>query len=116
MKEIITSNGYRVQVDDEDFNYLDRWSWSAYKSHVQRTSTLDDGKQISVYMHRAIYEKHNITIKEGFSIDHKDRNPLNNQKENLRLATKSQNGTNVIYNTGSTSEFRGVYYSERRRN
>ncbi len=45
-------------------------------------------------------------------IDHKDNNPLNNTKENLRPCNKSQNNMNMvkrIYNSKSSSKFKGVY-------
>jgi hypothetical protein len=55
-----------------------------------------------VYMHRQVL---------GFpcgDVDHKDRNGLNNQRHNLRLATKSQNAQNRTRTPGA-SGYRGVY-------
>lgn len=45
-------------------------------------------------------------------IDHEDRNKLNNNITNLRLATKSTNGGNSKKRSDAvTSKFKGVYYS-----
>lgn len=38
--------------------------------------------------------------KDGYLIDHKNRNPLDNRRKNLRYATKSQNGVNTLKRSG----------------
>lgn len=43
-------------------------------------------------------------------IDHKDRNPYNNRKDNLREATNSQNQHNAKINSRNTSGYKGVSY------
>jgi hypothetical protein len=45
--------------------------------------------------------------------DHKDCNPFNNRKENLRPATKSQNATNRSKQSNNTSGVVGVYWHNR---
>ncbi len=47
-------------------------------------------------------------------IDHKDRDGLNNCKENLRPATAAQNAANYRRTSVSTSVFRGVSWHKRR--
>jgi len=48
------------------------------------------------YVHQLLFETFidSDYKKKGLIIDHKDRNPLNNTLENLRLANKSQNSIN----------------------
>lgn len=55
-----------------------------------------NSKVKNYYLHRVIYESHFGKIPEGFVIDHIDRNPLNNNISNLRLATRSLSGVNTI--------------------
>ena len=48
----------------------------------------------------------------GQSVDHKDRNSLNNQRENLRIANESQNGANTGLRANSTSGLKGVCWDK----
>lgn len=65
------------------------------------------------YKHRVIYEMHHGAIPAGMLVDHKDRDPLNNRLDNLRLATKAQNGSNSRVPRNNTSGYRGVHRSKR---
>lgn len=51
----------------------------------------------------------------GFLIDHMDRNPLNNKRENLRRATASQNQQNRRLNALNTSGVRGVTWNKEKK-
>lgn len=85
MKEIKLNNGLVALVDDEDYLYLMNWNWHAHKwgnnNYYARR-----GERPSVYMHNLILNTSGL--------DHIDRNGLNNQKYNLRVANYSQNGCN----------------------
>ena len=46
-------------------------------------------------------------------VDHKDRDPSNNQFSNLRVVTKSQNQHNRVKQCNNTSGYKGVIYFKR---
>lgn len=60
-----------------------------------------------VYNYRIIWELFNGPIPEGFVIDHKDRNPLNCQIENLRICQQQKNVLNKQVKSRDLP--RGVY-------
>lgn len=115
MKTIPLTRGKVALVDDEDHEWLSYWKWQAmpvFRSNIlfkaARTSYPPPRKTIS--MAREI-----MNAKSNDLIDHKNRNPLDNRKSNLRLATHSQNA----WNRGASnpkSSFKGVYPTGNRRN
>lgn len=92
-------------VDDEDYDYLFQFTWYLSEGYAIRT-TID--RQI-VFMH------HNVVGKApaGFVVDHKDRDKLNNTRENLRFVTQSVNCQNKNCQVGK-SGYRGVFKSKKR--
>ena len=90
MKEIKLINGKFTQVDDEDFEYLNQWRWSCKNKGTELYAQARIGTKV-IAMHRVIMK---CSIGDGKIIDHKDMNGLNNQKSNLRFATKAQNNAN----------------------
>lgn len=89
MKEINLTQGKVALVDDEDFEYLNQWRWSAarYSDNIYYAASRVKGKSIT--MHRLL-----MNSDKQRQVDHKDGNGLNNQKSNLRFANYSQNGSN----------------------
>ncbi len=105
MKEIQLTKGRVALVDDEDFERLSQWSWSFHGNYAHRKQKFD-GKTKSIFMHRFILNYDG----SGF-IDHRDGNPLNNQKFNLRIGDTQNNAYNRGPNKNNPYGFKGIYWN-----
>jgi hypothetical protein len=102
MKKIKLTKGYETIVDDEDYEFLNRFSW--YYAHGYAVRTIyDSGKPYQLRMHRLLIE-----IPKGLDTDHINRNRLDNRKRNLRPATRSQNVSNNFVLKQNKSGYKGV--------
>jgi hypothetical protein len=117
MKTIPLTNGGDAIVDDADYPVLARhkWHWitSGHGHHGGRyasrmTQNAATGKWKRLLMHRVI-----IAAPDGVKVDHRNRDSLDNQRENLRLATNSQNAANSVHRP-NRSGYRGVYLTQGR--
>jgi hypothetical protein len=96
MKEIKLSlagknkGSYVALVDDEDFEYLNQFRWHVVEGRkdfrVARNVSIEGNLQKRIYMARFIMNPDNKLV-----VDHIDHNPLNNQRNNLRVCTRNQN-------------------------
>ncbi len=109
MKRIRLSQGKFALVDDEDFDWLNQWKWSYHKhpehstGYAVRRSNVD-GKVKQIKMHQIV-----CPCGPGYTPDHKDRNGLNNQRDNLRPATQTQQRGNMVRKKRpARSGYRGV--------
>ena len=114
MPEIPLTQGQVAIVDDVDYEFLMQWKWCAnnhkgtYRA-MRNTSASKSAKSVSHYMHRVIAERMGILAP---SIDHKDRDTMNNRRSNLRAATVSQQNHNQGRRRDNTSGYKGVYWSK----
>jgi hypothetical protein len=97
-------------VDEADFADVSRWNWCAMQTrgvwYAIRGRTPNDagGKTAPVLLHRYLLGE------PAEDVDHRDRDGLNNRRENLRKATSTQNSMNTMSRSGS-SRFKGVSWS-----
>lgn len=104
MRKIELTHGEFAIVDDENFEYLNKFKWYAiryYKHHCFYAVRRDGGK--TILMHREVMQ-----TPKGMVTDHIDHNGLNNQKNNLRICSHADNIRNSAKSIIGTSKYKGV--------
>ena len=98
MKILRTVCDREFKVDDEDAIRLEGYTFHRVSKYIyayKPATSFGAKNQEREYLHRVI-----LNIDDG-EVDHKDGDPLNNQKENLRRATRSEQ----LYNHPSRTEY-----------
>ena len=96
-------------MDDDDFNELNRFKWCATKIRSSFYAVREvrvDGKPFRFFMHRVILGLESGDKREG---DHRNHRTLDNQRDNIRACTHSQNLMNQRPQRNTSSKFKGVY-------
>lgn len=103
MKEIQLTQGKVALVDDDDYESLSKHKWYYQGGYASRNITIAFKTRKVIKMHRII-----MNPPPEMVVDHKDRNRLNNQKNNLRICSYGQNRMNSKKNTNGRSRYKGV--------
>ena len=94
----IQHNGDDVKFvfDKEDFPKIEKRPWHLSSGkYIGSTFYLDGGVKLELYLHNLIMDKITFDGKGAKeTVDHINRNGLDNRKENLRIITQSQQNIN----------------------
>jgi hypothetical protein len=90
-----------VSLEDYENLSLKKWSLKIAGRNFY-AFRIEKGK--AVYMHNQI-----MSPPKGFIVDHKNHNGLDNSRQNLRLATLSQNSANRRKYSFARSKYKGVH-------
>ncbi len=93
---------YTVLVDDEDYNNVSKHKWCLQKAKYGFYAARYD-KMVYLFMHRVI-----LNALNGEICDHVDGNGLNNQKDNLRKCTVSENNRNSKIRKHNSANYKGI--------
>lgn len=98
-----------VAVDAEDLDKVEKYIW---RVRVRNGKVSYVWNRHAGMLHRLVL---GVKSTDGL-VDHLNRNPLDNQKSNLRVTTKAENAINSVKKSGSyTSIYKGVSYDAKRR-
>lgn len=107
MKLIKLTQGQFAMVDDFDYRWLKKIKWHAKKKGDRYYAM--NGASPKIHMARLIL---GLRYDDKRMPDHIDRNSLNNQRNNLRIATSQQNVVNSPSRKNSISRFKGVTWDK----
>jgi len=111
MREIPLTRGQVALIDDEDYELVSQYKWTAQwyprpkTFYAYRSYRKTDGTWDSRGMH--------TYLMDGMC-DHKNHNGLDNRRSNLRLASHSENNMNKRKRAGTSSQYKGVHWREDR--
>jgi hypothetical protein len=105
MKQIKVGPNHFAIIDDEDFEYINSFTWSLNLQNKKKPRAFS--QKLKTYMHRLI-----MNCSKGMQVDHIDGNPLNNQKSNLRICTLKENCRNVEKRKHCSSIYKGVHFEK----
>lgn len=103
------NNGLVALVDDEDFDWLSQWNWTAISTQRRNggyAMRVEDGK--TILMHRQI-----LDAAEDTEVDHINGVGLDNRRANLRVATPQQNRQNRRLGRNNRTGYKGVTLDKR---
>jgi HNH endonuclease/AP2 domain len=95
---MICARAQKFLIDAEDWPRISGFKWSVSSDGGGRMYVYTYVDKKKIYLHRMILE-----APHGQRIDHRNGNPLDNRKANLRLATHQQN----MFNCGKRSTYKG---------
>jgi len=112
-RRIYLGDGEFTILDPKDYYLYSRFKWSVAghdgKFYAVRGIKTGRKKMKLERLHRII-----INAPDGLFVDHKNGNSLDNRRDNLRLATSSQNHCNkIIDKSKSSSQYRGVIFRKK---
>lgn len=105
----VSKNDYAT-IDAEDAVLVRSYTWWLLtKAGLKYAYTQKriNGKQVTILLHRLV-----MSADPSVRIDHRDRDGLNCQKSNLRVATQSQNMANASKHWDGSSDYIGVCWDK----
>lgn len=101
----ITTKGERFYFDKEDYDLINKYSWS--KTEAGYIMAWDGNKQQFIYLHRLVT---GLIDDKEYVVDHMNHNTVDNQKENLRICTHRENIINSKLSKNNKTGVVGISY------
>lgn len=99
-----------ILVDTADVSLLKKHSW-----HIKSTTNTNPKGYVAAKISSKTTKLHRFLMEATERlelVDHEDRNPWNNKRNNLRLVNHSQNNRNITKQKNNTSGVTGLYFAK----
>lgn len=103
-----------VYIDTEDKEKVSKYHWNVSKRERPKNTfnvvTPKNDELDSTLLYRLI-----MNAPKNMNVDHRDGNPLNNIKSNLRICTQADNNKNLGMKKSNKSGYKGIlwyYYND----
>jgi hypothetical protein len=114
MREITLTKGKFAIVDDIDYEWAMQWKWQSHSAgYAVRFESQPRNHRPAFLMHREIAKRMGLDVSRD--VDHKNRLRYDNQRANLRAATRALNVANTERKRNSATGFIGVSFDGRYR-
>lgn len=112
-RRIELTRGKYAILDPEDFESLNQYRWHCTNfGYARRTGSKRSEKgrkRVAIGMHNVVFP-----VPEGMTVDHINRNRLDNRKANLRAATREENTWNRKFvKKGSKTRYTGIHWNKK---
>ena len=108
VRQIPLTQGKFALVDDDDYDRLSAFKWCLTRDRSGRSMRLYAVRGVHTEIGWRTMRMHRELLPGAPTVDHIDGDGLNNQRENLRVATNAQNLRNRGAQKNNTSGFKGV--------
>ncbi len=108
MKTIQLTQGKETILDDIDYELVSLFKWQAHKdgkTFYASSSITVNGVKYHIHLHKLI-----LVVPEDMRVDHRNRNGLDNRRQNLRPCTHAQNLLNRPANKNTSSKHKNVHW------
>lgn len=107
-KDQVALVDWDIGLDIQQYNWCARWDEKGQTFYAQRPPLKGFGETWHMPMHKQI-----LVVDDPLSVDHIDRNTLNNMRYNLRPATQTMQCINQKNLRNNRSGKKGVYFNSR---
>lgn len=101
--EGIMPDGSIFKIDKDDYETIRTHFWHSVAGEYLRCTRLG-------LMHRYVMRDH---LKQGYEVDHINRDRLDNRKSNLRVVTRQDNMKNKSKYSNNTSGYPGIKWNNK---
>ena len=108
MKTIPLTQGMVAIVDDEDFEYLSKFKWHLKRSSKKARVVYAVAHEPNTTRNSTKLRMHRLILPGVKEVDHINGDGLDNRRQNLRAATKSQNMMNMKKHRDNVAGYKGV--------